>query len=269
MLKERIYLDTADDRVYIDTYVTKGGIKDAMIVIPGGGYSCVCSDREGEPIALAYTEQGLNAFVLNYRVGTEADRFPCQLMDLARAILYIREHSEELCIDPCRVFTVGFSAGGHLSGSGALLCDEPDVLEGLGVTAEMIRPNAAILAYPVVTALTDTHSPSFENLVGLPFASIPEDTRKHLSLELRVNFQTPPLFIWHTAEDEIVPPVGSLRLAEAAVRAGVNVSLRLYPYGTHGVALGNQVTACGNEKWLQPLVEGWVADSVEWLKTIG
>ena len=203
MLSERIYLDPNDKRVYIDTYVTEGTPKDAIIVIPGGGYSNVCSDREGEPIALAYTELGLNAFVLNYRVGTPSDRYPCQLTDLARAILYIREHSEELCIDPCRVFTVGFSAGGHLSGSVALLCDEPEVLEGLGVTAEMIRPNAAILAYPVVTAMTDTHSPSFENLVGLPFDSIPEDTRKHLSLELRVNSQTPPLFIWHTAKDEI------------------------------------------------------------------
>ena len=41
---------------------------DAMLVIPGGGYGCVCSDREGEPIGLGFMSHGYNAFVLQYNV---------------------------------------------------------------------------------------------------------------------------------------------------------------------------------------------------------
>ena len=63
MLHKRIYLDPTDERVYIDTYVTDTNFKkkDAMLVIPGGGYAAVCTAREGEPIALAYVAKGYNA----------------------------------------------------------------------------------------------------------------------------------------------------------------------------------------------------------------
>ena len=120
---ERIYLNNEDKRSYIDTYVQDGNVKrDAMLVIPGGGYCGVCSDREGEPIALEFFAKGYNAFVLNYRAGKAGDVYPSQLLDAAAAMIYIREHEEELCINKDRVFAVGFSAGGHLCGSLANRC---------------------------------------------------------------------------------------------------------------------------------------------------
>ena len=42
-------------------------IRPAMLVVPGGGYQ-YCSDREGEPVALAYMAQVFNAFVLQKSV---------------------------------------------------------------------------------------------------------------------------------------------------------------------------------------------------------
>ncbi|HZK39019.1 MAG TPA: alpha/beta hydrolase, partial [Clostridia bacterium] len=43
-------------------------IRPAVLVCPGGGYS-FCSDREAEPVAMAFLAQGYNAFVLRYSVG--------------------------------------------------------------------------------------------------------------------------------------------------------------------------------------------------------
>ena len=269
MQHERIFLDSADDRVYIDTYVANNRtfLHSAMLIIPGGGYSQICTEREGEPVAFAYLEKGFNCFVLNYRVNK--DPYPSQLIDASRAILHIRDNAEKYCIDPNRVFAVGFSAGGHLAGSLAILHNDPDVLSALGISEGDNCPDGVVLGYPVVSAMHPTHHGSFINLMGgKEFQDITEEEKKNLSLEVHVNEKSAPAYIFHTAEDAVVPAFGSLALAAEYVRAGVPVKFNLYPYGPHGIALANGVTACGNDKYLQPLAEEWVEDSVRFLNTL-
>ena len=269
MLQERVFLDPADERVYIDVYVANNRIflHDAILVIPGGGYSQVCTDREGEPIALSYLARGFNCFVLNYRVG--AVPYPSQLIDASRAILHIRENAEKYSIDPKRVFAVGFSAGGHLAGSLAIFHNDSDVLSALGITEGENRPNGVVLAYPVVSAMYPTHRGSFINLMGgKEFQDITDDEKRKLSLELHVSDKSAPAFVWHTAEDTVVPPYGSLALVEEYVKAGVPVKFNLYPYGRHGIALANKITEFGNPLTIQPLAEGWVDDSIAFFNTL-
>lgn len=269
MLHERIFLDPNDDRVYIDTYVAdnKTLLHDAMLIIPGGGYSSVCTAREGEPIAFAYLKKGYNCFVLNYRVNMVP--YPAQLIDASRAILHIRENAEKYSVNPKCVFAVGFSAGGHLAGSLATLHNDPNVLSALGIAEGANRPDGVVLSYPVVSAMYATHHGSFINLLGgKEFQEITEEEKKKLSLEYHVNEKSAPAFIWHTAEDTVVPPFGSLVLAAEYVKAGVPVKMNLYPYGAHGVALANEVTANGKDTWHQPLAVGWVDDSVAFFNTL-
>lgn len=266
MINERIYLDSENNEVFIDTYVKKSeSPKDAMLVIPGGGYGNVCSDREGEPIALAFAERGVNAFVLNYRVG-EGKVYPAQLLDAARAIAYIKENSEKYGVDPERIFTVGFSAGGHLVGTVATKHKIAEKL--LDLPENFTRPAGSVYAYPVVSARCDTHISSFMRLLGKEAEDITEEEKRFHSLECNVTRDTPPAFIWHTAKDTVVPPIGSLLLAQAYLEAGVSVTMHLYPYGNHGVALANEVTKFDNEDWIQPLAEGWVEYAVRWIKTL-
>lgn len=270
MLHKRIYLDATDERVYIDTYVTDLNFKnkDAMLVIPGGGYQGVCHDREGEPVALAYVAKGYNAFVLNYRVGSAGDTFPKQLIDASRAIVYIREHAEELSVNPDRIFAVGFSAGGHLAGSLATMYDEPEVRAALGISGDENKPTGCVLSYPVVTANTDnTHKSSFEMLLGKKFDDITVDERVRFSLETRVTDNSAPLFVWHTAEDALVPAEGSLRLINEYVKRKIPVQAAIYPYGPHGLALSKEMTA-KSDNHIQPIAAAWVDDSIEWMKTL-
>ena len=267
MIYERIYLDD-EKRVYIDAYAnTDRRLKplDAMLVIPGGGYGCVCSDREGEPIALSFLSHGINSFSLNYRTGKDVVKYPDQLVDAAKAMAYVKENAEKYNINPDRVFAVGFSAGGHLCGTLATLHEEAE--EILGLPKDTARPTGVVLSYPVVTALHNTHRGSFERLLAKPFDEITEEEKMHFSLEMNINKDTSPAFIWHTAEDKVVPPVGSIRLAEAYVRAGAKVELHLYPYGSHGLALSNDVTVAKGQQ-IQPKAEVWVKEAVEWMKTV-
>lgn len=267
MIHERVYFDK-EKKAYVETYVntdSREKVRDAMLIIPGGGYSNVCLDREGECIAIAYASRGVNAFVLNYRVGRD-EHHPNQLIDAARAMVYIKENAEKYRIDPERVFAVGFSAGGHLCGMLATLHREAEEL--LGLEKDAARPHGAVFAYPVVTACMPTNVVSYTNLLGKPFSEITEEQVKHFSIEKNISADTPPAFIWHTAEDTIVPPIASLLLAEAYVEAGVDVECHLYPYGPHATGLGTYISSAGNPNYNQPKVAEWIPESVSWMKTV-
>ena len=105
--------------VYLETYVsTVEGYypRPAVLIIPGGGYECVCWYSEGEPAAACFMAHGYNAFVLCYSVG-KSRTYPAQLCEASLAIAHIKSHAKEYNIDPDRVFVAGFSSGGHVSGS--------------------------------------------------------------------------------------------------------------------------------------------------------
>lgn len=268
MKHERIYLDSEHPEVYIDTYLSdKCTPHDAMLVIAGGGYRNVCTEKEGEPIALAYMAAGYNCFVLNYRTSEEGIPYPAQLIDASRAMVHIKQNAEKYNINPDRVFAIGFSAGGHIAGSLAILSAEPEVLSTLGINEGDNRPRGVVLAYPVVSAILSPHVGSFERLTGKPYGQITEEEKIKLSLELHVDEKSAPAFIWHTAHDTTVPPTASLVLAAKYLAAGVTTAMHLYPYGPHGIALGTEVTA-ESRVHIQPLAVGWFADSLEFLKSL-
>ena len=267
MIHERIYLDS-EERAYIETYVNTDAreeVRDAILVIPGGGYQKVCLDREGECIAVAYAARGLNAFVLNYRVGKD-EHYPNQLLDAAKAMAYIKENAEKYNINPDRVFAVGFSAGGHLCGTLATLHEEAE--EILGLPKGTARPTGVVLSYAVITAHMPTSRGTYENLLGKAFSDLTEEEKRHFSIEDNVTPDTPPAFIWHTAEDTIVPPFGSLRLAEAYANLGIKVEMHLYPYGPHATATGTYISSAANPVYVDTKIAEWIPDSVAFMKTV-
>ena len=269
MLYESLNLTVGNHEVILETFVHEdmSSPRDAVLIFPGGGYSMVCHDREGAPIARAYFEYGLNAFVLHYKVG-EGFTYPSQLIDASYAMCYIKRNAEKFGISKDRIFTVGFSAGGHLSGSMAILHNDPEVLATLGISEGDNKPCGSVLCYPVVSALVPTHTPSFEMLTGKAFCDVTDEEKQRLSLECNVNETSAPAFIWHTSEDDLVPMVGSLRLTEAYYDIQRPVALRIYPYGIHGLALSNEITVCDNPGWAEPLAEEWLGASVKWMETI-
>ncbi len=255
---QSVKLNIGERCAYLDLYTHQqtNEKRDSVLIFPGGGYSKICSDREGEPIVLEYFKRGLNAFVLFYNVGDEYV-YPSHLEEAQCAMHYLKNNADMLGIYRDRIFALGFSAGGHLAGSLGLLGDD-----------EESRPAGIILCYPVVSAVEKTHEPSFVSLTGKRFSEITIDEKNQLSLELNVKSDSVPAFIWHTASDTVVPMSGSLALAREYYNAGKPVTLHIYPYGDHGVCLGNEVTCNGNPDWIQPLAECWICDSIKWMQSI-
>ena len=111
MIYKKIRLDMTDENAYIEAYIAdKEGdfVRNAILIIPGGGYGEVCSQREGEPIAISFMSYGYNAFVLHYSAGKKS--FPAHLIQASMAMKHIRDNAKEYNINPDKVFTVGFSA---------------------------------------------------------------------------------------------------------------------------------------------------------------
>ncbi len=267
-MNNRVISICADDpSVTLTAYVADEGWKkrDAMLVIPGGGYGVVCDDREGEPIALAFLARGVNAFVLKYSVGEKA-KFPRPLCEASVAMAYIKDHAEEFHVDADRVFCVGFSAGGHLAASLGTFWHLPAATEATGHPYGYNKPRGTVLCYPVITGFEKAHKDSFYNLLG---TSAPTEEELALySVEKHIDERSAPAFLMHTSDDGLVPVENSLYAAEAFAASKVPFEMHIYPHGPHGVALGDWQTARGMAGYDNPAIARWVEDAVRWMKGV-
>lgn len=259
-------IELFEGKAYIDAYIPDTAKNTyGMLVIPGGGYGCVCSDREGEPIALAYLARGFSAFVLHYSVGEDAKGHR-PLVEASGAMAYIRENAKAFGIDPHKLFAVGFSAGGHLAASLATMWHREEVTKAAGIEYGSNRPDGVVLCYPVITGLEKAHKGSFYNIIGTKTPT--EEQLKYYSAELCVDEKSSPAFIIHTAADQLVPVENSLYMAEAYAKYGITFELHVYPYGPHGMALANKITSMGAQNMESAQYERWVDDSIVFLKSI-
>ncbi len=242
--------------------------RPAILVCPGGAYQFL-SDREAEPIALAYLHAGMQAFVLHYSVGDKA-RNDAPLVEVALAVRHLRERATEYNLDPARVFVIGFSAGGHLAAMSGVLWDHPVVRAAIGSPDEpatICKPTATLPCYPVISAYAPGWSQSFATLTGIQdYKNTPDADR--YSLELHVDKETTaPSFIWHTFDDEGVDILHTLLYTQALARAGVPFEYHVYPHGPHGLSLATAETSGGNPAFERPNVAEWFAASVRYIES--
>lgn len=234
--------------------------RPAVIVCPGGGYE-YCSEREAEPLAIRFMTAGYAAFVLDYEIRTP---HPAPLLQACMAIKYIRENAARFGIDPHHIAVMGFSAGGHLACSLATLYEEGAKL--MGVPSETLRPDAAILSYPVISSQEGILHEGTHNVISGGDPAL----REKLSLERRVTKDTPPAFIWHTQTDDCVLAENSLLLASAYRKAGVPFELHIFEHGRHGLSLANHETGnTDDENYILPEIAVWVDLALTWLKNRG
>ena len=224
----------------------------AVVICPGGGYGIHAVDHEGTQPARFFNRLGITAFVLRYRLAPY--RHPIPLNDALRAIRFVRAHAEEFRIDPERVGIMGFSAGGHLASTALTLFNTGDAAAADPVERQSSRPSFGILGYPVISFSADfAHRGSARNLLG-PDAS--SEQLAALSSDRNVTKDTPPTFLFHTAEDTGVPPENSIAFFTACKRAGVAAELHVFQQGQHGVGL-----APGH-----PALQSWLDSATTWLR---
>ncbi|MBT7166569.1 MAG: alpha/beta hydrolase [Victivallales bacterium] len=225
-----------------------------VVVCPGGGYGGRAA-HEADPIAEWLAAIGIAGAVVSYRVSPY--RHPIPIGDAQRAIRMVRANAGDWGIDASRVGILGFSAGGHLATSAATIYDLGDADAADPIDRESCRPDALVSCYPVISLGTFQHQGSVCNLLADADGKVDAEVRNYLSLEDRVTPDTPPTFLWHTANDPVVPVENALLFASACARHGVPFALHVFPDGRHGLGLGQDHETVG--QW-PSLCARWFAD---------
>lgn len=230
--------------------------RPAVLVCPGGGYAR-CSEIEAEPIVMQFLAAGFNAFLLKYSVAPQ--KYPRALEEASRAVEIIRENADEWGVEKDKIAVCGFSAGGHLAASLGVFWNQ----EPIKTADEKNKPNALILAYPVITSGEKAHRGSFQQLCGDD-----EELVKKMSLENQVTKATPPTFLWHTFEDPAVPVENSLYFAAALREKNIPFELHIYPKGGHGLALVRKDTKLAPDAAVSENAKGWMGLCCSWLEEV-
>ncbi len=251
----------------------------AVLICPGGGFFSL-SEREGEPVAAAFLNQGFQAFVLHYQIGNPENKvtniLKDALADCARAVRLIKEQADELDIDPERILMLGFSAGAYLTAMYGSRWKEAWLIEKAGATAQQLKIGAAALCYPLcdyerMSCYEEECPPETRELLlkanlCLCGEEIPlEETRKKYSPVNYVGKDTVPTFLWHTSEDEVIPAVNSLSYAITLSEQQVPYELHIFDGGVHGMSLALPHTAAKKEE-IDGHCAAWFELLMKWLK---
>lgn len=234
----------------------------AVVICPGGGYAVEAAGHEGADVAKELSNAGIAAFVLKYRLPSDAimkNKEIGPLQDAQQAIKMVRERAKEWNINPDRIGIMGFSAGGHLAST-----------EGTHYTKALIennnntslRPDFMILVYPVISFQDSLgHIGSRDNLLGKDPS---QDKKDYYSNEMQVTGNTPPTFLVHASDDNVVKVENSIAFYEALIKHQVPAELHIYQNGGHGFGMH---LPKNKDLWLDRC-KNWMAAN-GWLKSAG
>ncbi len=229
----------------------------AVVICPGGGYWVNAASHEGTDVAKKFNEMGITAFVVKYRIPNEKWMINTEigpLQDAQQAIKTVRENAAKWNIDPNRIGIMGFSAGGHLASTAGThfkkeMIDNP--------THTSLRPDFMILIYPVISFTGIGHQGSAEQIIGKNPA--PEKIKEY-SNEMQVTPETPPAFLVHASDDDVVNVMNSVVFYDSLINNKVKAEMHIYQQGGHGFGM---FVPKSKELWMQTCynwmkLNGWI-----------
>lgn len=267
--EEKEILDRGDDldriskvqeptiEVYLPAKSNANG--QAMLIFPGGGYQILAYDWEGTDIAKFLNGKGIAGIVVKYRMPSsvsQTNKHLVPLIDAQRALRLVRSKANEFNINPNKIGIIGFSAGGHLASTLGTHYNE-EVYSPIDVIDEQsARPDFMALGYPVISLKRMlTHKGSKENLAD---QNAEPSIIEYFSNEEHVTENTPPTFLFHATDDQVVPVENSLAFYKALKDKGISATMHIYPKGGHGFSLARK------DRHLR----GWTERMFEWLESL-
>lgn len=228
----------------------------AVIIFPGGAYAFLAFDEEGIKIAEAFKTKGVTAFVVKYRLPSDAtmrDKSMGPLQDAQQAIKLVRMNADKWGLDKSKIGIAGYSAGGHLASTLGTHSARSYIPNKENTN---LRPDFMILVYPVISMNKDlAHVGSKINLIG---ESPTAEKIAFFSNEEWVNNNTPPAYITHANDDMVVSVDNSVAFYQAMLKGGIPAELHLFPTGNHGFTQRLPIY-----EWLDPMI--WWMKRGGWL----
>ena len=227
--------------------------------VHGGGWVIGTKDTQGLPLVYHLAGQGWLCVNVNYRLSPGAT-FPDHLIDLKRALAWVRSEGPKWGADPGFVAVAGGSAGGHLAALLALTPNDPEYQPGFEDADTSVQ--AAVPIYGVYDFVEPGRTWGRDGLGPFLERHVMKTTRREdpqafekASPLHRIGPDAPPFFVVHGEADTLVP-AGEARAFVAALREhskapaayaeipGAQHAFELFP------SLRSQITRSGVEVFL-------------------
>lgn len=268
--------------------------RPAMVICPGGGYLTLAT-KEGEAIAMTYLDQGFNCFVLRYSTYfktrmtdlehvpeiNHSAHYPQQLLELMISMKLLHDHAQEWMIDTDNIFTIGFSAGGHVCASLATHWNDGKIVNQLPFEVKnrkVLKPKGVVLGYPMLEGdavsyikentpenILLRHQLGYMNDCLFKTAEPSDDMQEKINIISHVTSATPPIFLWMTMTDKVVNPIAGLKLMQALEEKVPGCEAHFFSNGPHGLARADKVYA-KNTAEVNDDVAQWIPLAKKWLE---
>lgn len=191
-----------------------------LLQVHGGGWAIGDKREQGRPLMLALAARGWVCFAPNYRLSPRAT-FPDHLVDVKRALAWVREHGHEYGADPGFLVLTGGSAGGHLVALAALTANDPAYQPGfehVDTTVQGCVPYYGVYDLAGETGTRAAEIRSTRLLEKVVFKTRDRERFREASPLSHVRADAPPFFVIHGCNDTLVP-VEEARLFVERLRA--------------------------------------------------
>ncbi len=202
----------AGQRLRLDVYhppSTFEGPRPAVVHVHGGGWVVGSRTEQGIPLMALLSDRGHVCFNVSYRLSPGAT-WPDHLIDVKRAIAWVREHAEEYGVDPSFITIIGGSAGGHITAMVGLTQGDISLQPGFEDADCSVQATVPLYAVFDLTDAQKRHAPGFHSMLVEPllikafFADEPERFEDASPIH-RVCSNAPPFFVVHGSRDSMVP----------------------------------------------------------------
>ncbi len=264
--------ETYDDKPFLVPYLVPGSDK-CVIACPGGAYLTKSIAAEGSHIAKFLNDAGISCFVLWYR--SYPYRAPYMFLDLQRAIRFLRRNADKYGINPAKITTVGFSAGGNLCSVEATVMRNRPVTDFVpdykpdNVDEEDGMPNAVGLVYPAVTFAGDKIQAVMDSKEGYNDPVRNREFAAKYETKDYIKAGDPPYFLCNALDDEVIDSFLMIEFSKALRKKNVPQELHIFPYGGHGFGACDLKTIPPIPGFKEPdyaAVSQWMKLFVTWLE---
>ena len=186
----------------------RGGAAPVLFQIPGGAWVMGNKRGQAHPLMSHLAELGWICVAINYR-HSPRNTWPDHLVDVKRALAWVKAHIADYGGDPEFVAITGGSAGGHLSSLAALTPNDPQFQPGFEDADTRVQAAVPFYGYFDFTRVDDAAHPSLLALLERVVIKQPHAT----SLEsyagaspiTHVQADAPPFFVLHGRNDTLIP----------------------------------------------------------------
>lgn len=276
-IKNLAYGD-AGKRNLLDVVVPRAShpvLLPVLIHFHGGAWVMGNKNQQAKPLLHHMAARGWVCFDATYRLGPDS-RGPEWIVDVLRAIAWVREHAAEYGGDPARIAITGGSAGGHLTALAALTHDDPAFKPGFErADCSVVAAVALYGRYDFLDRhhrLKGNHSDVIEGFMATKVMPGPPQTCEELwhavSPVDRIRKDAPPMLIIHGTGDTMLPWQDARDFAWALKKVGAGgVTFAALPGIQHAWDMANSAATWGHIRavaaFLAPLEDAGPASPAE------